>query len=261
MSITPISAAAQSQLTSRELMALSARDANHVAQRDLLSVFKPVHKYGRGMFLRVRGTGMTTRPYGTEFQGVCRQDALTLWYAPARSATVDGNPDQKPGSDIQDVPLEPYGFDASAWFHIGHLPAGKLAPRSQSPAWQSACDPQQFNDETPWFSAQNARQAVLGANIFRMAEDQVKAGTLSPKPCEGASKTRSCVQAILAVNDLAKLQSVEDCGADSASSCVKLNLNSDTQLIIVAHVDAGDPNGVTPSDIVSIEVSNYVIVT
>ncbi len=257
----PLPVAAQSELTSRELTALPARGANRAAQRDLLSVFEPVTKYERGMFLRVRGVSMATRPYGTEFQGVCRKDVLTLWYTPARSEAVGGaNPDNEPGGHVQDVALEPYGVDALALFHIDHLPAGKAVALSQTPAWQPACDAHQFSKETSWFAAKDNRQAVQAANMFRMAEDRVRAGTLAPKPCSNVGK-RSCVQAILAVDDLAKLSEVESCDAPPDHSCVRLNLNEDTELTIIAHLDPNDENDVAPDAIVSIDVSNYIVVT
>lgn len=252
LSIAPPSAAADSQLNSRDLLALSGHDADRRAQHDLLSLFERSGRYDSGRWYRVHRHSLTTRPYGTTFQGVCRKDSLALDYAPARSVT-DGDPDhERRGPSLQDVPLEPYGFDTVALFHIDRLPVGQGVERSEIPAWQSSCDPDRLDDKTSWFAAPDTQEAVLAANLFRMAEDQVRAGTLTP-----SCANTSCAKAVLALDDLAKLQDVKGCTVNATEPCVILHLNSDTQLVIRGRMDGGQT--VTPSAVTSIEMEQYIV--
>jgi hypothetical protein len=237
-------------------LALSPHDAGQTAQRDLLSILQPTGKFGRGMFRTVHGIDFTTRPYGTEFQGVCQMDNLTLRYGP-----VPPDPKIRTAKPaMEDMPRRPYGIDAQAVFHIDMLPAGTLLEDAGG-VWQASCDPSRLGDDAHWFRAKNATDAVRAANMFRMAENEVKSGAIRPEPCPDVFKGQTCRQAILAVEDLAKLNDVEACDAAPGRACFRLTLDAGmTELTIIATLN-GDGGNVTPTAITAIEVRQYVVVT
>jgi len=257
----PLTAGAQSLANTKELLALAPHDANSKARSDLLSLLKPVESYRRGMFRRVHGVTLAGRPFGTRFEGVCEQDNLIVDYAPARAASTDGNPDYGNPEHVESAPLEPYGFSTLSNFHIEQLPAGRRTSMSVVSAWQPACDPERLNDKAAWFTAANVHDAVLGANMLRMAADQLRGGTLTPSPCPNIVSEESCAKAILDVADLAKLNSVDNCTVDIDAPCVILNLNFDTELVITGKLDPNDDIRLTPATILSIRVRNFVVVT
>jgi hypothetical protein len=164
---------AQEAVTTREREALPPRSANSSVRRDLLSVLKPLGKIRSGMFRQLRGVGLTTRPFGTEFEGLCRRDAVTLLYAATQTAPQP-----------EDAPLLPYSVEAQPWFHIIHLP--KNAPsdaRSGEGVWQAKCASADKSNDMSWFAARDARVAMQGALVLEAAVKAVRLGTLKAEPC------------------------------------------------------------------------------
>jgi hypothetical protein len=247
-----VSVSAQDALSTRQREALASRAANKTTQRDLLSIFKPVGKIDSGMLRRLRGVGLQTRSFGTEFPNVCRRDTLSLRYAPAGD---DGPPPSRP----EDTPLAPYGVEADSVFHV----IGKARPERASRdtaalVFQPACAA--IGDEDGWFGAEDAFHALQGAVVFEQALDAVRAGKLKAKPCPDIfdPKKATCEQAINAVGDLSKLDSIASCPADEGTVCYDIDLASSTKLTITAR---GDQDSVAPGEILSIAIEQYIVVT
>jgi hypothetical protein len=256
---SPLPAGAQTDLTSRQLVALSSADAGQKAKSDLLSVLRPFGKFRRGHFRMVDSFEFTTQPYGTEIQGVCRMDALDLQYGPVRSGPTIG----AGKTATEDAPRQAYGIEARALFHINSLPANTRQEDDADGIWQAVCDPSRLGDHDNWFRATTVFEAVRAANMFRMAEDQVRSGALKPKPCR---KTfflpgQTCAQAILAVDDLAKFDEVEACDAAQGQACFRITLDGYTNVLTIV-ADLNDDGGsLTPTAIASIEVEQTLVVS
>lgn len=245
-------AIAQVAATTREREALPSRSANRLVQRDLLSVLEPVQKIDSGMFRQLRGVGLTTRAFGTEFDGLCRRDAVTLWYAATGAA-----------AQPEDTPLYPYSVEAQPWFHIIHLPQNAPSDsetRTGRGVWQAKCASAGTNEDKGWFAAKDARTAIQGALMLEAAVKAVQSGTLKADPCPNISdeKNSTCRAAIIADGNISKIDSVETCSSDAEGVCYVVNLASSIKLTIKGRAPR---NSLIPSAITSIAVEQYIIVT
>jgi hypothetical protein len=243
-------ARAQDATTTRELEALNSRAANRIVQRDLLSVLEPVKRTDPGMFRQLRGVGLTTKPFGTEFDGLCRRDAVTLWYAATETAATP-----------EDAPLRPYSLESQAWFHIIYLPREASSDaRKGDGIWQGKCASTGTKEEAAWFAANNARAAIQGALMLSAAVKAVRSGKLKAEPCPNIfDPTKStCEAAILTDGDISKIDSVEDCSNDSKGLCYVVDLASSTKLTIKGRAPE---TSLVPSAITSIAVEQYIFVT
>ena len=241
---------AQDDLTTRERSALPAHAANQVVQRDLLSVLQPVKRISSGMLRQLHGVGLTTHAFGTEFDGLCRRDTLTLWYAPTER-----------GQTNADDPVHPYSIEAGARFHIvklAHLEHFDGANRGN--VSQEGCVSADRDEGANWFAAKDARTAVQGVLVLQAALSAIKAGMLKAEPCPSIfdAKKTTCEGAILANSDLATLSSIEVCPSASGTLCYVVDLDSSTKLTIKARV-TGDE--LVPDSVKSIAVEQYIIVT
>jgi len=243
-------ALAQEAATTHDLKALAPKDANRTVQRDLLSVLEPVKKIDSGMLRQLRGVGFTTKAFGTEFDGLCRRDTLTLRYAATETA---GKP--------EDAPLRPYGVEAQAWFHVVRLPREASSDaRWGEGIWQAKCASVRTSEETDWFAAKDSRTAVQGALMLEAAVEAVRSGRLKAEPCPGIfdPKKSTCEAAILAEGGISKIDSVETCSSDARNLCYVVDLASSTKLTIRGQAPEGS---LVPSTITSIAVEQYIIVT
>jgi hypothetical protein len=244
-------AVAQEATTTRERTALPPKSANRMIQRDLLSVLEPVTSIHTGMFRQLRAVGTTTKPFGTEFDGLCRRDQVTLRYAATEAA-----------ASPEDAALRPYSVEAQPWFHLARLPRNiSPNPKRDEGVWQSKCAAVGALDNDSWFMAQDARTAMQGVLMLDAAVKAVRSGTLKAEPCPNMiddKKSTTCEAAILAAGDISKIDSVEACPSDADSLCYILDLASSTKLTI-----KGRPsdNSLAPSAITSIAVEQYIIVT
>lgn len=263
--IVPVSSAhAQGQRTAGEMQRLSPDTANRVSQEDLLSVLEPGGKIALGTHSPPR-TKLTTKSYGTQFDGVCRRDVLALLYAPAKA-----------GDSPWSAPLRPYGIEAMPMFRIVHLP--KIAPglddfssplvaqpdckdvegqwRKRKLAEGVEKDMLDFGPE--WFTAPDAAHAVQAGFAVDMALAQVKAGTLKPEPCPDVERFgRTCIGQILGTG-LTDIYAVETCPAPTGSVCYAVYfMHASAVLTIKALVDDGK---IVPNRILSIAVEDFVCI-
>lgn len=240
----------QDASTTREREALTARAANRSVQRDLLSVLEPVDKIESGMFRQLQGIGLTTHAYATEFEGVCRRDAVTLWYAPTDK-----------GADLEDIPLRPYGIDAQPLFHITKLPGQERHDMDDGPfVWGSQCISIGQKEDVNWFAAKNARAAVQGALVLDLALDAVRNGKLKALPCPSIfdANTKTCEEAILAAADVSEIDSIEPCFSEREAVCFAIDLSSSTTLTISAIFEG---EALVPTGVKTISIEQYIIVT
>lgn len=235
-------------LSTRQREALSPRKANRTVQQDLLSVLKPVTRIRSGMFVMLHGVGLDTRPFGTEYKGVCRMDSVTLWYAPTDKAAEPG-----------DTPVQPYSIEAEPFFHIVKLPsADSTERRGGELVWQTACNGLD-GDDISWFGARDAFHAVQGALVLEQAVRDVRSGTLKPAPCHDIyPATATCSEAILSAGDVRQIGRIETCAAAPGTLCYVIDTAGNTTLTITAK---GDPDSVVPQGALSIAVEQYITVT
>lgn len=244
-------AVAQEARSTRQREALRPRDANRVVQADLLSIFEPVKKIERGMFTQLRGVGLTTKAFGTAFDGLCRRDDVTLWYAPTRD-------DLSPVS----APVQPYSVEAQAEFHFTKLPQ-KEPHLNDDPTsvWRDECERAGRSENANWFTARDVETAILGTLALKAALEAVRSGALKAAPCPTLFDQKStCEEAILTNGDPAKLSSIESCSPEPGAVCFEVQLDFSTELTIKAR-DPKSGSGLTPSDVTSIAIQQFVIVT
>jgi hypothetical protein len=243
-------AMAQTALTTREREALSSRAANRAVQSDLLSVFEPTKKIDSGMFRQLHGVGLTTQAFGTEFAGVCRRDAVTLWYAPIAD-----------GSKPEDAPVRPYSVEAQPLFNIIKLP--REEPRNVQDrgfVWRTDCASAGRSEGKNWFTARNSRIAVQGALVLEAALNAIRTGTLKAEPCPKSIDTdkSTCEAAILANSDPSKIDSIEVCPSEAGTVCYVVDMNARAELTIKARTTE---SVLIPSSVTSIAIELYIIVT
>jgi hypothetical protein len=242
--------AADQPLSTRQRAALSPGKANHITQQDLLSVLEPVKQHIRsGMFRTLRGIALQTRPFGTEYKGVCRRDLVSLSYARTEEEATP-----------EDAPLQPYSIEAQPVFHIVKLPRADTAEEEGGDlVWQNACNGLD-DDSTHWFGATNAFHAVQGAMVLEQAVQDVRSGKLKPAPCPDIIHPGSstCAEIILSVGDVHKIGRIESCAAGPGMLCYVIDLDGSTNLTITAK---GDRENVVPQGALSISVEQYIIVT
>lgn len=241
------------QATTRELKALSPRGATRAVQRDLLSVLEPIEQIRSGMFVQVRGVGLATRPFGTEFDGVCQRDVMTLWYAPTDAADRAERAER-----AEDAPLRPYSLTAAPTFHITALPSRRLTTPRGDQIWQTNCTTLGKNTSR-WLHAKDAKTAVRGAAVLEASVKAIKTGTLKARPCPDIMDRKAgCEATILAVGRVEAIDSIEPCPATAPLQCYVIDLASQTKLTIEARFtdDALEPSAVT-----AVAVEDYIIVT
>lgn len=245
----PASAGAQPAST-RQLEALSARAANRTVQADMLSILKPIGRIDSGMFRMLHGIGLTTQAHGAQFHGVCERDSVTLWYAPTEEV-AEGR--------AEDQPVKPYSLQSRPTFLFLSPPGPEGFTRADAPlVWSAECRAADKREDG-WFSADDEFSAVQGALMLDLALREVQADHLKPEPCpELLDRSQTCAQAILAVGDLFRIDSIKACPATEGSLCYVIDLAASTRLTIVGR---GDSRTTLPSAIQSIAIEQYIIVT
>ncbi|MES1156860.1 MAG: hypothetical protein ABUL73_03675 [Alphaproteobacteria bacterium] len=213
---------------SKELLALSPADANQVAAHDLLSVLKPTGAFTADLSHNVEGMTFLTQPYQTNYADVCRKDRVTLRYRTA---------------------AQPEGVDAQPMYHIWRLPVPGFLPGASYPV----CDARNVDASAAWFAAPSDTDAARAANMFRMAEEEVRNGHLTPGPCDPHG-TGTCAQWALSLDDPSKIQSVERCGASRESEVCYLISFDQADITIEATLSTNTPGQITPSAITSMRI-------
>jgi hypothetical protein len=221
--------AAREPLSTREMQALSASDANRAVRQDLLSILQP---HGR---IRIYGVPLSdvsleTRPFQTEYPGLCEEDALDLKYAP-----------RTPQNPSADQPIRPYGFDVTAYYKAGSTP---VSPIKDGPVvrWSAACD-RLGKDHLGWFRAPTAFDAARGVNVLHAALARLKAGSLKFPSCSDINtQNATCEAAILARVDETDIWSIDSCDGGKPACYVIDFLSEKLTITYSAAPDSIDPN-------------------
>jgi hypothetical protein len=248
LAVGSVAASAQ-DLSTRERQALSAKEADRVARRDLLSILQPTGKNKRGMLRRMRGIGFFTKPYATPYKGMCREDILTLNYG----ATAGD-------SRYEDAPLRPYALQTSAWFLI----LSKDFKVERRPAefgpepFDGKCSA--LSTEEAWFAAEDEYVAARGYATAIAAADRLADGSLDPTLCEGIFPTTTCRQAARELLRPDSVGSVSRCPAPQKERCFVIDGN-DTKATIRTDGDDNDDAPITPASIKSVAIEQYIIIT
>ena len=235
---------------SKQLLALSPVEAGQVATQELLSILKPADKFTLDYGRNVEGMAFVTQPYGTTYPYVCRQDRVTLRYQYQDRFDATGK--------WQDGQRRPVGVEAQATFHIEQLPVPGFVPGTSYPT--TICDSLHPGASARWIAAPRDMDVVLAANMFRMAEDAVKAGRLMPGPCDPHGAT-TCRQWLLSLNDPSKIESVEPCATGRGGSACYVVSFGTVDVTIIGKISRNDMEAITPAAITSVRVDDVMTVS
>jgi len=230
---------------SKQLLALSPAEADQVAAQNLLSILKPAGKFTLDNSRNVDGMMFVTQPYETTYRYVCRQDRVTLRYQYQGRFDATGK--------WLDDERRPVGVEAQATFHIAQLPVPGFVPGTSYPT--TICDSLHPGASARWIAAPRDIDAVLAANMFRMAEDEVKAGHLMPGPCDSHGAI-TCRQWLLSLDDPSKIESVEPCATGSHDGACYVVSFDKIDVTIIGKISHGDVEAITPTAITSIRVDD-----
>ena len=138
-----------------------------VARRDLLSVLQPGSAFKLDNSGNVVGMTFVTRPYWTYLRYVCREDRITVRCESSSSPAWSNR------------------CRVSTGLSYRAIAGSKLSAENPFTYPMTLCDAQHPGAAASWFAAPPSDFGpVRAANMFRMAEDAVKAGRLTPGPCD-----------------------------------------------------------------------------
>ena len=198
----------------------------------------------------VEGMTFVTQPYETTYRYVCRQDRVTLRYQ------HEGRFDAM-GKWLDDE-RRPVGVEAQATFHIAQLPVPGFIPGTSYP--MTLCDSLHPGALARWIAAPRDMDAIRAANMFRMAEDQVKAGRLTPGPCD-PHRAITCRQWLLSLDDPSKIKSVEPCAAGGDDGACYVVSFDTVDVTIIGKISRDDMDAITPAAITSVRVDDVMTIS
>jgi len=236
---------------SKQLLSLSPANANKIARSDLLEVLKPGTTFTTDNSHNVEGMTFVTGAYSTNLRYVCRQDRVTLKYQLENRYYANGS--------WRDYYRRPVGVEAQPTYHIEQLPVPGIRPGVSDSYTSTVCDENHPGPGATWFTAANDIEAVRAANMFRMAEDEVKAGRLEPGPCDTRGAD-ACRQWALSLDDLSKIEAVEPCEPGSGgNACYVISFAGDSvEMTIVGDEPRNSSEPITPNAITSVRVENVM---
>jgi hypothetical protein len=236
---------------SRQLLRLSPNNAKRVARSDLLAVLQSSSGFTTNNSHNVVGMTFVTKPYWTNLRYVCREDRVTLQYRLKDRYDANGV--------WQDEQRRPVGVEAQPTYHIEQLPVPGIRPGIADSYKITVCDENHPGPAGTWFAATNDIEAVRAANMFRMAEDEVKAGRLKPEPCDD-KETDACRQWVISLDDLSKIEAVEPCEPGSGGdTCYVVSFADDSvEMTIIGKVPRDSSRPITPTSITSVDVENVM---
>ena len=119
-------------------------------------------------------------------------------------------------------------------------------------------DARQPDTAATWFAAPSAIDAVRAANMFRMAEDEVKAGRVKPGPCDPHG-AESCREWVLSLDDPSKIKFVEPCSTEHDEACYVISLDA-VDITVAGTIPRTEPEPITPTAITSVRVDSVVTI-
>ncbi|MEZ0243847.1 MAG: hypothetical protein ACAH11_10765 [Sphingomonas sp.] len=182
-----------------------------------------------------------TRPYGTEYRGLCRRDMLILNYG---SEIGDNGPDQV---------TKPYQLRTIATFHLLRQTVKELElDYRRRDIGEGEC-PAFRDPKANWFEAPSAYMAVFGYRAMRAAVARMRAGTLESVKCVSMQDDEPCAKQIIRLADSDQYQTIGPCAKESDDNeCVAIRIYSITVEIRVGRgtdgTKAEDVESITAED-------------
>jgi hypothetical protein len=256
ISVAGATSAHAQPISSRAMVALSAKAADTKAKRDLLSILQPAGKFRTGNRITVSGAYMRTLPHGSTTKGLCAMDVLALHYETEAARA-------KP----MDEPLHPVSLDVAHLYHAvdGVDYMDDRYPTDRAKAVENSrsrdCEKLRSDKTAVWFEAETSAKAVEAVNALHAATDALRAGRLEAKGCDyPLQQGETCSQAIQRVARTDKITDlVPDCEHGAGQSCVELFLDDekDMALIVVFSLKNNSPE---PEDVIEVKAGVYVTV-
>lgn len=250
---------AQERLNSQERRALTAKAADRLARRDLLSILKPTGRYPHGNRRQIGGVWFRTATIGTHIPGLCVRDTLILNYAP-----ID-TPRDSEHYDYEGEPLRASGVEAMKHYRFVKAPSAGLFDtnddRSSPSIWRSEC--RSLKEEEyggGWFAAPDPEAAVRGWLTFEAAIDAVLARPVVAEPCAlyvRHGQKADCAATLAGLRDTEKLNEIAPCNAPTGKVCFKIDIDN-YWITIVGRQSTEAP---TLADVESVKVEEYITVT
>ena len=234
-------------LTTREMRALSAGQADRHIRQDLLSILRPAGKIATGNMRRLHDTWLHTRAYATQFRGLCRRDTVSVAYAPTVDSTA-----------YEDTPIRPYAVDVSHSYYFAAPPRRDDLADDGNHAWrspfQAECDHAGKDEWSGWFTADDPHLAMLGAFALQAAVEWARMPGHELAAC--APLMRDCAKDLIASAKLENLDSIATCDAARDQLCYKITAGSFDMTIKARKVEI-----LTAADIISVDGDYDIIVT
>lgn len=250
---------AQEPLNSDERRTLTAKAADRLARRDLLSILKPMGRYPHGNRRQIGSAWFTTATIGTHIPGLCARNTLILNYAPVSP------PRDSEHYDYEGEPLRPSGVEAMMHYRFVKAPAADLldtnGDHSSPSIWRSEC--RSLKDDEygrGWFAAPDPEAAVRGWLTFEAAIDAVLARPALAEPCAIYARhgqKADCAMTLVGLRDAEKLNEIAPCGAPTGKVCHKIDIDH-YWITIIGRQSTKAPE---LTDIESVKVEEYITVT
>lgn len=164
---------------------------------------------------RTRSPGDTvsleSRPYPTEFPGMCRRDAIALLFAPARDGV------REPGDA---TPMRAYGVDNTPYYAFYRAP-GSGAPDFDDPwpggVWDGPCS--HLVAHGIWFKAPDVETAFEGYRAVLSARSAVASRRVRLGRCRPPRGEETRCREIFADTEPPVLRSITRCDARPNTAC------------------------------------------
>jgi hypothetical protein len=251
-----IAAMTDQALTSTEMRALSAGQANRQIQRDLLSILRPTGKAPGGMTRMIGDVWIHTKASATDYEPLCQRDTLSLFYAP--TSLVE---------DHEDRPVRPYKIETERTYRFIAQPKQEhLDALNRDDHFRSPFDPKckaadgsiDNNEWAGWFTAESPDRAMTGGFAVLAVLEWAKHPDHRFQSCSKEPVSATCQSYGIAELKLDAIGDVAECAPDKAGEiCLQLG-----KWGILWTIRAKDTRArMQAADIVSVDYEMQIIVT
>lgn len=254
ISLISFSASAADPLTTNEMRALSAKEANQQIRDDLLSILQPTGRIKTGHSLTVGDVWTHTKAYATPYKGLCRRDTLSLYYA----ATDDRE-------DYGKRPVRPYRITAWASYRFVQPPKHEYIEQARQddydwsvfdPECKKADDRPDDNEWYGWFEAESPEIAMEAALAVPVVHEWAKVDGHEFASCQ-KNNSFGCKSQGLQYLTLDNLGGVARCKAPAGELCYVIGKYADSYTIKARATN--EP--MKPEDIISVDYEIMIVVT
>jgi hypothetical protein len=204
---------AAAPVLAQQTVTLDQASKDDTALRDQFwEIFEPEAPRPRA---RTRSPGdsvmLRSRPYPTEYPGLCRQDHTVLLFAPAQDGV------REPAAA---TPMRAYGVDNTPYYRFYRAP-GSEAPDFNDPwpggVWNGPCS--RLVWERGWFKAPDEETAFEGYRAFLSARTALTSRRVRLGRCRPPSDRDHFCREIFAETEPPILQSIRRCEARRNTAC------------------------------------------